>query len=45
MRHRLIELNNRFGNPQTLRAIYILLALLAMAVAGGAPIAFPGSSG
>ena len=24
MRHRLIELNNRFGNPQTLRAIYRL---------------------
>jgi hypothetical protein len=38
MRHRLIELNSRYGNPQTLRLIYILLVLLAMAAAGAAPI-------
>jgi hypothetical protein len=41
MLHRLLELNNRIGNPQTLRLIYIILVLLAVAVAGGAPVAFP----
>ena len=41
MRHKLTEVNNRFENPQILRLIYILLVLLAMAVAGGAPIAPP----
>ena len=41
MRHRLIELNTRYGNSQILRLIYILLVLLAMAVAGGAPVAPP----
>jgi hypothetical protein len=41
MRHRLTELSNKYGNPQTLRLVYILLALLAMAVAGGAPFAAP----
>ena len=41
MRHRLIELNNRYENPQILRLIYILLVLLAMAAAGGAPVAPP----
>jgi hypothetical protein len=41
MRHRMVELNNRYGNPQTLRLVYILLVLLAMAAAGGAPIAPP----
>ncbi len=44
MRHRLIELNSRYGNPQTLRLIWILLVLLAMAVAGGAPIAAPSTT-
>jgi hypothetical protein len=44
MRHRLIELNSRYANPQTLRLIYILLVLLAMAAAGGAPIAAPGGA-
>jgi hypothetical protein len=38
MRHRLMELNNRYGKPQTLRLAYILLVLLALAVAGGAPV-------
>lgn len=42
MRHRLTELNTRYGNPQTLRLVYILLVLLAMAIAGGAPVAYPG---
>lgn len=41
MRHRLIELHSRYGKPQTLRLVYILLVLLAMAVTGGAPAAFP----
>ena len=41
MRHRLTELNSRCENPQILRLVYILLVLLAMAVAGGAPIAPP----
>jgi hypothetical protein len=41
MRHRMIELNSRYANPQTLRLVYILLVLLAMAVAGGAPVAGP----
>jgi hypothetical protein len=40
MRRQLIELNNRYGNPQTLRFVYILVVLLAMALAGGAPGAF-----
>jgi hypothetical protein len=42
MHHKLIELNSRYGNSQTLRLAYILLALLAMAVAGGAPAAYHG---
>lgn len=42
MRHRLIELNSRFGNPKTMRVAYVLLVLLAIAVAGGAPVAYPG---
>lgn len=41
MRRRLIKLNSRYGNPQTLRLIYILFVLLAMALAGGAPGAYP----
>jgi len=41
MRQRLFELNTRYGNPQTLRLVYILLVLLAMAIAGGAPFAYP----
>jgi hypothetical protein len=41
MRHRLIELGTKCGNPQVLRLVYILLVLLAMAVAGGAPFATP----
>jgi hypothetical protein len=45
MRHRLIELRNRYGNSQTLRLIYILLVLLALAAAGGAPGAFPSTGG
>ena len=43
MRHRLIELQSRYGNPQTLRLAYILLVLAAMAIAGGAPAAYPTS--
>lgn len=41
MRNRLIEMSHRYGNPQTLRLIYILLVLLALAAAGSAPVAFP----
>ena len=41
MQHKLIEFNNRYGNPQTLQLVYILLVLLAMAIAGGAPAAYP----
>ncbi len=41
MRQRLFEINTRYGNPQTLRLIYILLVLLAMAIAGGAPFCYP----
>jgi hypothetical protein len=41
MLHRFIELNNRYGSPQTLRLVYIILVLLAMAIAGGAPVAPP----
>jgi hypothetical protein len=41
MRHRITELNSRYGNPQTLRLAYAFLVLLAMALAGGAPGAFP----
>ena len=41
MRNRLIKLGGRYGNPQTLRLIYILLVLLALAAAGSAPVAFP----
>jgi hypothetical protein len=33
----------KFSNPTALRVIYILLALLAMALAGGAPSDFGGS--
>jgi hypothetical protein len=36
-----MELNNRYGNPETFRLVYILIALLAMALAGGAPTAYP----
>ena len=43
MRDRLTELNTQYANPQVLRLIYILLVLLAMAAAGGAPIGAPGS--
>lgn len=43
MRHRWTELNNRYGNPQTLRLVYILFVLLALAVAGGAPAGWPGA--
>jgi hypothetical protein len=32
----------KFSNPTALRVLYILLALLAMALAGGAPDAFGG---
>ncbi len=35
----------KYANPTTLRVVYILLALLAMALAGGAPDAFGGSGG
>ncbi len=28
----------RYINPQTMRLIYVLLSLLAMALAGGAPV-------
>jgi len=41
MRQRMMKLNVRYGNPQTLRLIYILLVLLAMAIAGGAPVCYP----
>jgi hypothetical protein len=41
MRHRLIELTNRYSDPQIIRLIYILFVLLAMALAGGAPAAYP----
>jgi hypothetical protein len=40
------KLNNlwiRYGTPQNLRILYILLALAALAVAGGAPSAGGGS--
>ncbi len=33
----------KYANPTTLRVIYVLLAILAMALAGGAPDAFGGS--
>lgn len=32
-----------FSNPMLLRVLYVLLALLAMALAGGAPDAFGGN--
>lgn len=32
----------KFSNPTALRVLYILLALLAMALAGGAPDGFGG---
>ena len=35
----------KYANPSTLRILYILLALLAMALAGGAPDTFGGSGG
>jgi hypothetical protein len=41
MRHRLVELNNRYGKPQALRLAYVVLALLALAAASGAPVAWP----
>ena len=41
MRGRLIDIKSRYGNPQTLRLVYILFVLLAMALAGGAPVAYP----
>lgn len=33
----------KLANPTTMRVIYVLLAILAMALAGGAPDAFGGS--
>ena len=45
MRHQFTKFTSRYGNPQTLRLVYILLALLAMAVAGGAPAMYPGAGG
>ncbi len=33
----------KFSNPTTLRVLYILLALLAMALASGAPDSFGGT--
>ncbi len=33
----------RYVNPTTIRIIYVLLAILAMALAGGAPDAYGGS--
>jgi hypothetical protein len=33
----------KFSNPTALRVLYILLALLAMVLAGGAPSGFGGS--
>jgi hypothetical protein len=33
----------KFSNPTMLRALYILLALLAMALAAGAPMGYGGS--
>ncbi len=41
MSHRLMELGSRVSDPRTLRMIYIILVLVAMAVAGGAPTAYP----
>ncbi len=32
----------KFSNPTALRVLYILLALLAMAIAGGAPDGYGG---
>jgi hypothetical protein len=42
MRDRLIEMTSCYATPSTLRLIYILLVLAAMAVAGGAPAAYGG---
>ncbi len=33
----------KFSNPTALRVLYILLALLAMALAAGAPMGYGGS--
>jgi hypothetical protein len=33
----------KFSNPTALRVLYILLALLAMVLASGAPVSFGGS--
>jgi len=33
----------KFSDPTTLRVLYILLALLAMALAAGAPMGYGGS--
>lgn len=33
----------KYVNPTTIRIIYVLLAVLAMALAGGAPDAYGGS--
>ncbi len=33
----------KYSNPITLRVLYILLALVALALAGGAPDAYGGS--
>ena len=35
----------QYANPTTLRVIYVLLALLAMALAGGAPDSLGGVGG
>jgi hypothetical protein len=32
----------KYANPSTMRIIYVLLAILAMALAGGAPDAYGG---
>jgi hypothetical protein len=42
MRDRLIETASRYGTPDTLRVVYILLVLAAVAVAGGAPVTYGG---
>jgi hypothetical protein len=36
---------NQLANPTLVRVIYVLLALLAMALAGGAPDGFGGFTG
>lgn len=38
-------LATKYANPTTLRIIYVLLALLAMALGGGAPDEYSGGGG